>query len=89
MCNYFLSPLQLLLYHGQEDQCFFNSRCLTAFGTLPDFARVFTNIGYLLCGAAFIIIVKEHKKFTENILRQYGANNVSHCREKMGKVIKV
>nr|ADK25179.1 SID-1-like protein [Penaeus vannamei] len=69
------SYLKLLLYHGQEDQCFFNSRCLTAFGTLPDFARVFTNIGYLLCGAAFIIIVKEHKKFTENILRQYGANN--------------
>lgn len=69
------SYLKLLLYHGQEDQCFFNSRCLTAFGTLPDFARVFTNIGYILCGAAFIIIVKEHKKFTQNILRQYSAIN--------------
>ena len=67
---------QMVLHHGREDQCFWNSRCLTAFGFLPDFARVFTNYGYIVLGISFVIIVKKHKKLTRAILGQYSARNV-------------
>lgn len=76
------SYLRMVLNHGQEDQCFWNSRCLTAFGYLPDFARVFTNYGYIVLGVAYVIIVKKHKKLTHNILQRFSAKNsvgVSHC----------
>ncbi|XP_063841509.1 SID1 transmembrane family member 1-like [Scylla paramamosain] len=76
------SYLSMVLHHGKEDQCFWNSRCLTAFGFLPDFARVFTNYGYILLGVAFVIIVKKHKNLTSNILKQFRAKNsvgVTHC----------
>lgn len=75
------SYLGLVLHHGQEDQCFWNSRCLTAFGSLPDFARVFTNLGYICLGVAYVFIVRRHKKLMHNILGQYNAGNsvgVSH-----------
>ncbi|MPC23958.1 SID1 transmembrane family member 1 [Portunus trituberculatus] len=76
------SYLRMVLDHGQEDQCFWNSRCLTAFGFLPDFARVFTNYGYIVLGISFIIIVKKHKNLTHRILQHFSARDsvgVTHC----------
>lgn len=66
-----------MLYSGAEDQCFFNSRCLTNFWPFHDFARVFTNIGYLVTGGAFVFIVQRHQKLTQTILDQYSAADVS------------
>ncbi|KAG7170684.1 SID1 transmembrane family member 2-like [Homarus americanus] len=39
--------LGMMMNYGVEDQCYFNSRCLTALGKLPDFTRVFSNIVYI------------------------------------------
>ncbi|KAB7493911.1 SID1 transmembrane family member 1 [Armadillidium nasatum] len=40
---------EVFSYKGSEDQCFFNTLCITSFWIFPDFARMYTNIGYLLC----------------------------------------
>lgn len=66
-----------MAYSGAEDQCFFNSRCLTNFWPFHDFARVFTNIGYLVAGGAFVFIVQRHQKLTRAILDTYSADDVS------------
>lgn len=69
------SYLNMIMNYGVEDQCFFNSRCLTGFGVVPDFSRVFSNIGYIFAGIAFTIIVRKHQKLTHNILNGYTAFN--------------
>lgn len=58
------SYLKVLSYNGDEDQCFFNSRCLTGVWIFHDFARVFTNIGYICGGIAFSRIVLRHRQLT-------------------------
>lgn len=75
------SYLGMLRQHGVEDRCFFNSRCLTAFGYLPDFTRVFTNISYILGGIAFSVVVKKHRQLTHSISKNFNAfDNVGVSR---------
>ncbi|KAK4294774.1 hypothetical protein Pmani_032622 [Petrolisthes manimaculis] len=69
------SYLRVMLHNGAEDQCFFNSRCMTNFWPFYDFARVFTNIGYLLTGCAFVFIVRRHQKLTRAILDTVSADD--------------
>ncbi|KAK7081794.1 hypothetical protein SK128_016944, partial [Halocaridina rubra] len=70
------SYLKMLLSHGEEDQCFFNSRCLTGLGPFHDFARMFSNIGYVLSGVAFIRIVLRHRSHTHRILENLSSDSV-------------
>lgn len=66
----------MVLHHGQEDLCFWNSRCLTSFAVLPDFARVFTNLSYIQLGIAFVFIVRKHRNATHSILHGMTPKNV-------------
>ncbi|XP_042219181.1 cholesterol uptake protein 1-like isoform X2 [Homarus americanus] len=67
--------LGMMMNYGVEDQCYFNSRCLTALGKLPDFTRVFSNIVYIFVGIAFTIIVKKHETLTQNNLKSVTASH--------------
>lgn len=67
----------MVMHHGQEDLCFWNSRCLTSFASLPDFTRVFTNLGYILLGIAFVFIVRRHRTLTHRILLGQTPENVT------------
>ncbi|RXG70321.1 SID1 transmembrane family member 1 [Armadillidium vulgare] len=59
--------MHVFSYKGSEDQCFFNTLCITSFWNFPDFARMYTNIGYLLCGICFLRIVKLHEHLSLRI----------------------
>ncbi|CAL4089977.1 unnamed protein product [Meganyctiphanes norvegica] len=61
------SYISVLMQSGNEDQCYFNSRCLTGFWFIPDFSRVFTNIGYILVSLGFYHIVKNHRKIMSTV----------------------
>lgn len=69
------SYLLMMRNYGIEDQCFYNSRCLTGFGAIPDFSRFFSNIAYIFVGIAFTIIVKKHRRLTYNILIKFNPND--------------
>eukprot|EP00038_Savillea_parva_P008019 m.174090 g.174090 ORF g.174090 m.174090 type:complete len:882 (-) comp13789_c0_seq1:122-2767(-) len=61
---YFLPVGQLVLgyvdmfRHGDEDQCFFNFRCAHPLGRFRSFNNIFSNVGFVLLGSLFILIVK-------------------------------
>lgn len=75
------SYLGMVLHHGQEDLCFWNSRCLTTFAMLPDFTRVFSNLSYIQLGIAFVFIVRKHRNATYSILQgMTPENSVGVCR---------
>ncbi len=44
---------------GNEDSCYFNFLCLIKFGPIAAFNNVFSNVGYVLLGVMFIIVVKK------------------------------
>ncbi|XP_068244590.1 SID1 transmembrane family member 2-like [Palaemon carinicauda] len=72
---------KVLSYNGDEDQCFFNSRCLTGAWIFHDFARVFTNIGYICGGIAFSHLVLRHKQSSlKNLSQLTRRNNVGVSR---------
>lgn len=83
------SYLKMLTYHGDEDQCFFNSRCLTGLWIFHDFARVFTNLGYIVAGAAFTRIVLRHKYLTHLILNEFTAENSAGVSRHYGLFISL
>ncbi|XP_021946460.2 SID1 transmembrane family member 1 isoform X1 [Folsomia candida] len=61
---YCVPVFQLILsYHhrlretGNLDLCYFNYMCSHMLGMFHDFNHIYSNIGYLICGLAFMIIV--------------------------------
>ena len=63
---YVLPVVQLVLLYqtqltksGDEDSCYFNFLCMVKSGPFAAFNNIFSNIGYLLLGVMFIIIVKK------------------------------
>ena len=44
---------------GNEDSCYFNFLCMIKTGPFAAFNNIFSNIGYILLGIMFIIIVKK------------------------------
>jgi hypothetical protein len=66
---YTLPVFQLVLYYqnvsltkGDMDTCYYNFLCLYPWGPLADFGHVFSNIGYVICGGFFILIVKNRSR---------------------------
>ncbi|KAL5499909.1 hypothetical protein EMCRGX_G011378 [Ephydatia muelleri] len=46
---------------GNGDQCYYNFKCAVPYGVLSAFNNVWSNIGYILLGTIFIIIVTIRK----------------------------
>jgi uncharacterized membrane protein len=43
---------------GDEDTCYFNFLCMVHLGPFAAFNNVFSNIGYVLLGILFLVVVK-------------------------------
>jgi len=63
---YVLPVIQLILLYqtqltksGNEDSCYFNFLCMIKSGPFAAFNNVFSNVGYVLLGIMFIIVVKK------------------------------
>eukprot|EP00731_Ephydatia_muelleri_P011977 Em0006g871a len=52
-----LSQQLSLRTNGDEDQCYYNFRCAIPYGVLSAFNNVWSNVGYVLFGLAFIAII--------------------------------
>jgi len=73
---YTLPVFQLVLYYqnvslekGDMDTCYFNFLCLYPWGPIADFGHVFSNIGYIICGLFFILIVKNRSRKYEEFCK--------------------
>jgi len=74
---YTLPVFQLVLYYqnvslekGDMDTCYFNFLCLYPWGPIADFGHVFSNIGYIICGLFFILIVKNRSRKYEKFCKE-------------------
>merc|ERR1719500_60345 len=74
---YTLPVFQLVLYYqnvslenGDMDTCYFNFLCLYPWGPIADFGHVFSNIGYIICGLFFILIVKNRSRKYEQFCKE-------------------
>ena len=63
---YVLPVIQLVLLYqtqlnesGNEDSCYFNFLCMVKSGPFAAFNNIFSNVGYILLGIMFIIVVKK------------------------------
>ena len=52
---------QVLNVAGSLDACYYNFLCAHPVGGLSDFNHVFSNAGYLLLGALFMLQVRRRK----------------------------
>lgn len=66
---YILPVLQFVLLYqqvlndtGNEDLCYYNYMCLHPLGSLTTFNHMFSNIGYVMLGLLFIMIVHVEQK---------------------------
>lgn len=77
---YFLPVIQLVLYFqlialrtGDGDMCYYNFYCMYRYKDFLSFNSVFSNIGYILLGALFLIIVyTRERKYLEICSRLQG-----------------
>lgn len=65
---YGLPVVQLVIYYqtvlnetGQQDLCYYNFLCAHPLGFFSDFNHLFSNIGYVLFGVLFLIIVRRRE----------------------------
>lgn len=56
---------------GDLDICYYNFECLAPWGSLLDFGHVFSNIGYIIYGLAFSLIVYYRQKNYNNYVDKY------------------
>lgn len=58
---------------GDQDLCYYNFLCAHPLGVLSDFNHVYSNLGYVLLGALFMIIVryKEYKELRDKHKRRH------------------
>ncbi|KAI0235525.1 SID1 transmembrane family member 2 [Lamellibrachia satsuma] len=69
---------ELLKLTGNQDLCYFNFQCVNPVGVLYSFNNVFSNIGYVMLGLLFLIIV--HRRDTiRNKLTQQGIQLNQRC----------
>ncbi|ELU16106.1 hypothetical protein CAPTEDRAFT_124794, partial [Capitella teleta] len=65
---------QVLNNSGNQDLCFYNFFCATPFGVLSAFNNIFSNIGYVMLGFLFLILVfrrdRQYKRALEQDPRQ-------------------
>ncbi|OQV21998.1 SID1 transmembrane family member 1 [Hypsibius exemplaris] len=56
-----LTYQRVLRSTGNEDLCYYNFACANPLGFLSDFNHVFSNIGYLMLGFLFILLVRRRQ----------------------------
>jgi hypothetical protein len=73
---YTLPVVQLILLYqtqlnksGNEDSCYFNFLCMIKNGPFAAFNNVFSNVGYVLLGIMFIIVVKK-RSYSYTVMRK-------------------
>ena len=49
--------VQVLNVTGNQDLCYYNFKCARRLGVLSSFNTVYSNIGYVMLGALFLILV--------------------------------
>ncbi|XP_055337840.1 SID1 transmembrane family member 1-like isoform X2 [Paramacrobiotus metropolitanus] len=71
---YSLPVLQLVMTHqgllvvtGNEDICYYNFSCANTVGVLSDFNHILSNVGYVLLGLLFILLVRRKSIFTSKL----------------------
>ena len=70
--------VQMLHKTGNEDICYFNFACARPFGVFTAFNNVFSNIGYVVLGFCYIIIVCLHKmKYSKLSSEEVSPNVIS------------
>ncbi|OQV20007.1 SID1 transmembrane family member 1 [Hypsibius exemplaris] len=57
----------LLLVTGNEDICYYNFSCANRLGILSDFNHVLSNIGYVVLGILFLLMVRRRAAFTAKL----------------------
>ncbi|KAK3907859.1 SID1 transmembrane family member 1 [Frankliniella fusca] len=73
-----VSSQKVLQQTGNQDLCYYNFLCSHPLGFLSDFNHVFSNIGYVLLGLLFILLVYRRDKMhcnavaQRNDMEQYG-----------------
>ena len=69
---------QILDWSGDQDTCYYNFKCAHPIGPFTAFNNMWSNIGYILLGGLFIIIVliRSVKPVTIPIDRIFNFDNV-------------
>ena len=82
---YVLPVIQLILLYqtqlnksGNEDSCYFNFLCMMKQGPFAAFNNVFSNVGYVLLGIMFIIVVKKRSYSYTYMRKKYPSIMASH-----------
>ncbi|XP_075216788.1 SID1 transmembrane family member 2-like [Lycorma delicatula] len=56
---------KVLNQSGNQDLCYYNFLCSHRLGVISDFNHIFSNIGYILLGILFLLIVYRREKLEE------------------------
>ena len=73
---YHLLKYQLLLKTtGNNDLCYYNFRCLIPIDKVLSFNNIISNIGYMVFGITFLIIVWYKQYLYNKMRRQYLESN--------------
>ncbi|XP_071111352.1 SID1 transmembrane family member 1-like isoform X1 [Haliotis cracherodii] len=62
----------VLVATGNEDLCYYNFDCAHPLGVLSCFNNVFSNIGYVLLGILFILLVWRRDSLHKRLVREHG-----------------
>ncbi|XP_014789926.1 SID1 transmembrane family member 1 isoform X1 [Octopus bimaculoides] len=57
---------------GNEDTCYYNFKCAMPYKVLSSFNNVFSNIGYILLGILFLLLVWRRDLIHREIVKKYG-----------------
>ena len=79
----FFTVVQLVLTYqnvtnqtGNQDMCYYNFLCAHPLGLVTDFNHIFSNLGYVMLGILFILIVSRkdfrHQKLSHEHRKKYG-----------------
>lgn len=52
---------------GQQDLCYYNFWCAHPLGVFSDFNHIFSNVGYLVLGILFLIIVRKRETLHKDL----------------------
>ncbi|CAE1302613.1 SID1 transmembrane family member 2,SID1 transmembrane family member 1 [Acanthosepion pharaonis] len=57
---------------GNEDTCYYNFKCAMPFGVLSAFNNVFSNIGYVMLGILFLLLVWRRDLLHRETVKKFG-----------------
>ena len=68
---------------GDQDLCYYNYLCAHPFGLLSDFNHVYSNLGYIMLGVLFMVIVffKERQYNRQKRPNAFESGNVQLLNE--------